>query len=139
MDPIHTPSKPIPTAQRLDFSTTALAAHYSSCFALIIDNVYTPAECAAIAASVTPENGWAPIEFHGHGTRNHERLFLDDAVTAAELWARVLPFVPATVTSVGPTGAWASIVAGVAQTSWARGEVGVWRAKEFVRRSPTAL
>lgn len=44
----------------IDFSSTALSSNYGNFFAKVIDNVFTPAECASLISLASCETDWSP-------------------------------------------------------------------------------
>lgn len=97
-------SKAKPTAHLIDFQNSPMASSFPpnqpQPFALIIDNFYTPEECAALLAEATSHGTWETAKVNtGYGTqtlatdvRNSKRILYHDSKHAAELFERVKPF-----------------------------------------------
>lgn len=91
------------TKSKIDWSQTALP-EYSNAYAVVLDNVLTPLECAQLVAAAEAHNNgtWdLALLRSGQATmrlateiRNSERILWDDADIVARLWARVAPHVP---------------------------------------------
>ena len=90
-------------SELIDFSRTPLP-EYSNYFAILIENLLTPAECAALlnAAQSTTGNIWEQAMVNIGGgrqmldvdSRNCGRIIWDDKVLAARLRDRILPHLP---------------------------------------------
>jgi hypothetical protein len=91
---------PSPNLQttRLDFSQTPLT-EYSGLYAVVIDNVLTPAECAALisAAETTTNGAWERALVNVGGGRQERiddirscsRIIWDQAEVVERIWKRV--------------------------------------------------
>ncbi len=87
----------------IDFAQTSLP-EYSGLYAVILDNVLSPAECTALieAAEATSDGVWERAMVNiGNGrqeerldTRNCGRIIWDDAEIVDRLWKRVEGYVP---------------------------------------------
>ncbi|KAI2630282.1 hypothetical protein GGS26DRAFT_558593 [Hypomontagnella submonticulosa] len=77
------------TATRIEFSQTPLADHYGPYFAMVIDNILTPAECAAVVASAGPE--WEALDM---AWRQCERILSVSPEWANTLSERLIPHLP---------------------------------------------
>lgn len=129
--PTPTPT-PTPNATLLDFTTTPLSKHYGhpNHYALIIDNLLTPAECHALTALAESHStaSWQPAAIKKGAARQEvetdvrdcARILLDDAATAEMLYQRIRPFL-APVWEIG--GGATGVVAG----TWRRGRGRSWR------------
>ncbi|KAF8880309.1 hypothetical protein BD779DRAFT_1549543 [Infundibulicybe gibba] len=113
-----------------DFSTTPLAKDYAGCYIKVIDDVFTPQECADLIALAESDSKWKPAAVH-HGLvseqkyinleyRNSERILRFDHEAAEKMFQRLLPLVPELV-QVKPHDTWETMFG-------APGEVtGTWR------------
>jgi len=136
-------------APPLDWAQTPLAQDYPGAYVKIIDDVFTPAECAALIALAESDDGagggrWAQAAVHyGLGEnqnyvntdyRNSERILRFDADAAEKLTARLLPYVPELL-ELSELTPWASVIgrAGVAGT-WRL--VGLNERLSFLRYGP---
>ncbi|KAI5840746.1 hypothetical protein DFP73DRAFT_482015 [Morchella snyderi] len=121
---------PTPTATLLDFTTTPLSKHYGhpNHYALIIDDLFTPSECAALTAlAESHSSDWQPAAIKKGAGRNEvetdvrdcARILLDHPETAETLYQRIHPFL-APMWVIGATPA-----TGVVAGTWRRGRT--WR------------
>ncbi|KAH8150594.1 uncharacterized protein LAJ45_05290 [Morchella importuna] len=96
-------STPTPKATLLDFTTTPLSKHYGhpNHYALIIDDLLTPTECAALTTlAESHPTVWQPAAIKKGAERQEvetdvrdcSRILLDDASTAEMLYQRIHPF-----------------------------------------------
>ena len=101
------------SATPIDFSGTSLSKHYSNFFAKILDNVFTPSECASLIALASSSDDWKPA---GMGTeppheatssrfRQSERILRVDAQTADMIYERLRPLVDE-IHEIPPGGKW---------------------------------
>ncbi|KAI2614900.1 hypothetical protein GGR54DRAFT_615303 [Hypoxylon sp. NC1633] len=88
---LQLPSGPGVTATRINFSQTPLADCYGPYFALILDDLLTPAECAAILASAG--SGWQTLS-KGDSWRECERIRCVSPDWARALSERLAPHLP---------------------------------------------
>lgn len=87
------------TVERIDFSKTDLP-EYEGCFAVVLENVLSPSECATLLAlaekSATTSQGWKPAMVNAGGNfealatdyRNSDRIIWDNAEMVDRLWQR---------------------------------------------------
>ena len=98
------PAPPI-IVEKIDFTKTDLpASEYRDAYAVILDNVLTPSECAALVAAAEQhaDGSWerALVNVGNNQQqmiseiRNCDRIIWDEPELAARLWARVAPHVP---------------------------------------------
>ncbi|KAI1392666.1 uncharacterized protein F4822DRAFT_441550 [Hypoxylon trugodes] len=85
------PEGPPVTVTRIDFSETPLADHYSPYFAMVIDNLFTPEECAAIIASAGSD--WKALNI-GDSWRECQRILSVSPEWANALSERLAPHLP---------------------------------------------
>ncbi|KAH0613346.1 uncharacterized protein H6S33_009726 [Morchella sextelata] len=115
-----------PHVTLLDFTTTPLSKHYGhpNHYALIIDDLLTPTECAALTAlAESHSDAWQPAAIKKGATRHEvetdvrdcSRILLDDAPTAEMLYQRIHPFL-ALMWEIGGTPE-----TGVVAGTWRRG------------------
>ncbi|KAF8880308.1 hypothetical protein BD779DRAFT_1549538 [Infundibulicybe gibba] len=101
-----------------DFSATPLAKDYTGCYIKVIDNVFTPQECADLIALAESDSKWEQAAVHyGLGPdqnyvdteyRNSERILRFDHQAAEKMFQRLLPLVPELV-QVKPHDTWEAI------------------------------
>jgi len=139
------------TCSPIDFSISPIAGPYDNFFALILENVFTPAECADLVFLAESEQPWepanapreakgingapigreyAPVHSVSQAFRKSERILRDDPVTAAEIFGRIRPFLDE-VAEIGPDSKFVDVT-GKAGQKWsaARGETGFWRLRK---------
>jgi len=96
-------AQPTPTVTRIDFRKVGLPEYgNANCYASIIDNAFTAAECHKLLADTEREYEWqlAGINKNGDGQqhmdvgyRNSGRILRDDPDCAAYLLDRIKPFI----------------------------------------------
>lgn len=79
----------LPTVKLLDFATTALAPHYDTYYALIIDDCFTASECADLIGLA--DSDWKAAAKNTN-FRDCSRIIKDDVVAAKRIYDRVKPF-----------------------------------------------
>ncbi|KAI1098193.1 hypothetical protein F4804DRAFT_325454 [Jackrogersella minutella] len=84
-------SRPPVVATRIDFSQTPLSDHYGPYFAMVIDNLLTPAECAALLSSAGSD--WKSLS-KGDSWRECERILSVSPEWAKALSERLSPHLP---------------------------------------------
>lgn len=98
----------------VDWSQTPLASEYNGFYVKVIDNVFTPAECAALKALAESDQKWTQAALNEKSVdtryRNSERILRFDASTAQQIYGRLLPYVQELV-EIRPGGDWETIVA----------------------------
>jgi hypothetical protein len=108
----------------IDFAQTTLARPYGSFYAKVIDNLFTPSECAdllALAQSSSTDSEadpWLPAGLstaHADGKqtvhsdfRNSDRVLVFDIEAAQRIYDKLRPFVEE-LHEIRPDGPWASI------------------------------
>lgn len=108
----------MPTAALIDFSSTPLASSYSTFYAKILDDVFTPSECASLIrlAETTP-GGWKPAGLSAEGLqqtvhsefRNSERIIRVDEDASQMIYERLRPLVEQELGVIEPQGRWGGI------------------------------
>lgn len=94
---------PVPKTTVIDFSETSVAKYYGhpNHYALIIDNCFTPAECAELSSlAESTSGGWQEASIKKgegrqeveKGVRDCARVLRDDPETAEMIFERVKPF-----------------------------------------------
>ncbi|KAI1464073.1 uncharacterized protein F4812DRAFT_444405 [Daldinia caldariorum] len=91
------PDGPPVIARRIDFSQSPLADHYSSYFAMVIDNLLTPDECAALLASAGSD--WETLNI-GDSWRECKRIRPVSPAWANALSKRLASYLPEEVKSL---------------------------------------
>jgi len=110
----HQPA--VPNTDVLDFSTTPLGNDYSGFYIKVLDNVFTPSECASFislaesdamweVASVTTNRGVILDQSY----RNSGRILRFDHETAGRIYQRLPPFVQELV-EIRPGEKWEGVV-----------------------------
>ncbi|KAI9817102.1 MAG: hypothetical protein M1827_001214 [Pycnora praestabilis] len=102
-DFLSNPGPPV-IRQRIDFANSPLKDQYSNLYAVILDNVLTPAECSQLVTSANAHTHgtWEPAKVNIGGnlqkldleTRNCGRVIWDNAELAKKIWDRVKGEVP---------------------------------------------
>ncbi|KAL1726936.1 hypothetical protein EV714DRAFT_286894 [Schizophyllum commune] len=101
------------TASPIDFSQTPLAEAYTGFYATIVENAFTPAECAALLARATASGEWSfargDVPPEARDTyRVGDRTYLTDSEVSAAVFARLLPFIE-DIRDLRPGSKWATI------------------------------
>ncbi|KAI1338306.1 hypothetical protein F5Y15DRAFT_416952 [Xylariaceae sp. FL0016] len=90
LDPSDSDRSPIQVT-RIDFSNTPLSQDYSDHFALVIDNLLTPAECSALQAFAG--NEWQALS-KGESFRECQRILTFDPEWPSALYDRIAAHLP---------------------------------------------
>ncbi|KAI6089789.1 hypothetical protein F4821DRAFT_230924 [Hypoxylon rubiginosum] len=106
----YDPDGPLVVATRIDFSKTPLAAHYSPYFAMVVDNLLTPAECAAVIASAG--SNWRDLK-KGDSWRECEQILSVSPNWARALSERLAPHLPDEVKALKKGDALSEHIAGL--------------------------
>ncbi|KAF8962932.1 hypothetical protein BDZ97DRAFT_2019974 [Flammula alnicola] len=103
----------------LDWSTTPLAQDYEGHYVKIIDDLYTPQECAELIALAESDQEWKQAAVHyGLGAndnyvntnyRNSERILRFDHDAAEKIYQKLLPYVQEFL-KIRPGDEWEDIV-----------------------------
>lgn len=103
------PAPPSATARLIDFKHTNLG-QYENFFAMVIDDLFTPSECAALLSLVQPAENrpWPPatvtayngIQFVDLMSRDCGRIILESQALADALLHRILPHLPPEIASL---------------------------------------
>jgi len=121
----------------LDFSQTALATDYPNFYAQILDNVFTPAECASLIsqAEASAKDGWEPARLGSHTVNNtfrdSERILHTSPETAAFIFERVKPYLEVADIQridIPATGRWPAL-AWSKSAKIPQGKIGHWQLK----------
>ncbi|KAI1459443.1 hypothetical protein F4805DRAFT_420331 [Annulohypoxylon moriforme] len=126
-EPLLNPHRDDPsvTANRIDFSQTPLADHYGPYFAMVIDNLLTPEECAAVLASAGSD--WMPLS-KGDSWRECERIYSVSPEWAKALSGRFIPYLPEEVKVLRKGDVLAENIAGLPNLKASQGaSKTVWR------------
>lgn len=101
--PSASSASPIPPAPVVDWSTTPLSADYEGHYVKIIDDLFSPAECAELIALAESDAEWEQAAVHyGLGPddkyidteyRNSFRILRFDRPVADKLYGRLKPHV----------------------------------------------
>ncbi|KAJ3539161.1 hypothetical protein NMY22_g4857 [Coprinellus aureogranulatus] len=130
-----TPKPDQTPAPVLDWSVTPLSVqkYYEGSYVKVIDDLFTPEECAALIALAESDAEWAQAAVHyGLGAhqqyvdtdyRNSERILRFDHDAAAQIYQRLLPHVQELV-ELKPGDPWRSVVSPLQSK---RVQEGVWR------------
>ncbi|KAH9906306.1 hypothetical protein F4778DRAFT_725380 [Xylariomycetidae sp. FL2044] len=135
-DPLLNPSDERPVLMtRIDFSQTPLAEHYSGFFALVIDNLLTPSECAALQASAG--DNWEDLSKGGSSRsyRECQQILHFSPEWSSALYERIAAVLPDEVKALRKGDGLAECIAGAAQLKANMGaKKTVWRLKEANER-----
>ncbi|KAJ7069296.1 hypothetical protein C8F01DRAFT_511732 [Mycena amicta] len=110
------------TVTRIDFASTPLASHYTGFYATVVDDLFSPEECAALSARAGSD--WVPAGLMATGTeqtvhsnfRNSDRIILIDEEAANGVYERLAPLVPE-LHLLTPDGPWGGITGKPAASS----------------------
>ncbi|KAE9401967.1 hypothetical protein BT96DRAFT_879973 [Gymnopus androsaceus JB14] len=125
---MSTPSSPpSPSVSYVDFASTPLAKWYSGSYALVIDNLFSPEECAeliALGESTVSDDGqgWQPAKISvgplmtdqilDTSYRFNHRILRFDHDEARKIYEKVLPFVEKDIGTITWDSKWSGIVDG---------------------------
>jgi len=109
------PTRPT-SAPIFDFSGTPLASDYKGFFVKVIDNVFTPEECASFIALATSDSEWKQAgvsyalgkERVVPDYRNSHRILCFDDDAARMIYERIKPYIQEIV-RVEPGHEWESV------------------------------
>ena len=140
---MSTPSfPPSPSVSYIDFSSTPLAKWYSGSYALVIDNLFSPEECAeliALGESTVSDDGqgWQPAKISvrplmtdqilNTSYRFNHRILRFDHDGARKIYEKVLPFVEKDIGTITEDSKWSGIVDG-----GRRNDIGTWKLVGYV-------
>ncbi|RDB14566.1 hypothetical protein Hypma_016387 [Hypsizygus marmoreus] len=105
------------TVTQNDFAQTPLSSVYTPFYAKIIDNVFTPAECASLVSlAASCPDGWKPAglstgaaEQTVHSNfRNSDRVLVFNTAEAEKIYAKLWPYVEE-IYEIPPGGRWGCI------------------------------
>ncbi|CAJ2500517.1 Uu.00g033700.m01.CDS01 [Anthostomella pinea] len=121
------PNGPPTTATRIDFSQTPLAEDYGSYFAMVLDNLLTPEECAALQASAG--DNWQSLS-KGESFRECQQILSFSPRWSAALYERIAAHLPDEVKALRKGSELAANVAGASHLKANMGaKKTVWRLK----------
>ncbi|KAI0169169.1 hypothetical protein GGR52DRAFT_510426 [Hypoxylon sp. FL1284] len=119
--------RPPVTAARIDFSDTPLADHYGPYFAMTIDDLLTPAECAALISSAGTD--WRDLK-KGDSWRECEQILSVSPDWAKALSERLAPHLPGEVKALRKSDMLSEHIAGLTNLKASQGaSKTVWRFK----------
>lgn len=126
------PADPAVLVTPIDFNSSPLAEQYGSFFAMTIDNLLTPDECAELRAAAG--NDWQALN-KGNGFRECQNILVLSPEWASALYTRIAAHLPEEVKVLRKGDRLAEIIAG---PSHLKASVGakktVWRIKEANER-----
>lgn len=123
------PAPPSATARLIDFKKTNLGL-YEDFFAMVIDNLFTPDECAALLSVVQPtaaaDKPWPPATVTAYNgtqfvdlmSRDCGRIIHESQTLADALLARILPHIPPAVASLSDAPEITGQAAAVNKETW---------------------
>jgi len=102
----------------IDFSQTPLATSYSAFYAKIIDNVFTPKECADLIALASSAGNWSPAALSAEGPtqtvhtdfRNSDRVLVINDEVSSRIYEKLKPLVDE-ICEIAPGSRWSCITA----------------------------
>ena len=110
---------PHPLAPVVDWSKTDVESDYKGHHVKIIDDIFTPEECAELIALAESDSEWKQAAVHyGQGQdqnyvdtnyRNSERILRFDKEAAEKLYQKLLPYV-SDIVELKPGDQWHSVV-----------------------------
>ena len=100
----------------IDFSQTPLATPYSPFYAKIIDNVFTPNECADLIALASSAGDWSPAGLSAEGPtqtvhtnfRNSDRVLVINDEVSSRIYEKLRPLVDE-ICEIAPGSRWSCI------------------------------
>ncbi|KAG6816813.1 hypothetical protein H0H87_002656 [Tephrocybe sp. NHM501043] len=99
----------------IDFSQTALAGTYNPFYAKVIDNLFTPEECAHLLDVASSKDGWKPAELSTSTKyavhtdfRHNDSIYLVDESQAAWVYEKLRPYVEE-IHEISSEGRWSCI------------------------------
>ena len=109
-------SKTMAVITPIDFSQTPLATPYSSFYAKIIDNVFTPNECADLIALASSTGDWSPAGLSAEGPtqtvhtnfRNSDRVLVINDEVSSRIYDKLRPLVDE-ICEIAPGSRWSCI------------------------------
>ncbi|OTB04387.1 hypothetical protein M426DRAFT_320758 [Hypoxylon sp. CI-4A] len=123
----NSPLRPPVTTTHIDFSQTPLADHYGPYFAMIVDNLLTPEECAEVLASAGAD--WKTLS-KGDSWRECEQILSVSPEWAEALSERLAMYLPEEVKALKKGDALAEHIAGLPNLKASQGaNKTVWRLK----------
>lgn len=128
------------TFNPIDFSTTPLSENYTGFFAAILENVFTPKECAFLLSHATSAADWIAATVNADTLnevsktfRDSDRIIHDDEATAQLIYDRIIPHLPLNLLEIHPGGEYEAVVGAFnMKFSKARRETGYWKARMLV-------
>ncbi|TFK22845.1 oxidoreductase [Coprinopsis marcescibilis] len=133
------------SAPVFDFSTTPVAIEYEGFYVKILDDVFTPEECAALIALAESDQEWKQAAVHyglgAHqqyvnlGYRNSERILRFDHDAAAKIYGRLLPYIQELV-QIKPGDEWEKVVGSPGRVKGTWNLVGINERLSFLRYGP---
>ncbi|KAF2964638.1 hypothetical protein GQX73_g8942 [Xylaria multiplex] len=116
----------------IDFANSSLAGDYSSFFAMTIDNLLTPDECAKLQAAAG--NDWQTLS-KGNAFRECQNILLFSQQWASAIYDRIVSHLPEEVKTLRKGDRLAEVIAGPSHLKASMGaRKTVWRIKEANER-----
>ena len=133
----------------IDFSQTPLATPYSPFYAKIIDNVFTPNECADLIALASSTGDWSPAGLSAEGPtqtvhtnfRNSDRMLVINDEVSSRIYEKLRPLVDE-ISEIAPGSRWSCITArpGKAQgPTWKMVRLVVFILDSWLQKNPLIL
>jgi hypothetical protein len=100
----------------IDFSQTPLATSYSPFYAKILDNVFSPKECADLIALASSAGDWSPAGLSAEGPtetvhtnfRNSDRVLVINDEVSSRIYEKLRPLVDE-ICEIAPRSRWSCI------------------------------
>ncbi|GLB42583.1 putative prolyl 4-hydroxylase alpha subunit homolog [Lyophyllum shimeji] len=99
----------------LDLSKTPIGLDYPNCYIKVLDNVFTPEDCAALIALAESDQRWQTAMISTSSGdrveldyRNSDRILRFDHTTAGKIYQRLLPHIH-DILEIKPDGKWAGV------------------------------
>ncbi|TGJ87838.1 hypothetical protein E0Z10_g918 [Xylaria hypoxylon] len=126
------PEEPAIIVTSVDFANSPLAGDYSSFFAMTIDNLLTPDECAKLQGAAG--NDWQTLS-KGNAFRECQNILVFSQQWASALYDRIVSHLPQDVKALRKGDRLAEIIAGPSHLKASMGaRKAVWRIKEANER-----
>ncbi|KAF8063179.1 hypothetical protein FPV67DRAFT_1563380 [Lyophyllum atratum] len=126
----------------LDLSCTPIAEDYRNCYIKVLDDIFTPEECASLVALAESDQEWQTALISTSAGdrldlsyRNSNRILRFDHKAADQIYQRLLPHIQELI-EIKPGGVWEGVVGPPGQVSETWKMLGVNERLSFLRYGP---